>query len=358
MSKKMMYGVLAALVVAAAAAMPAMAQDDGIKAAVAREDALNLNAKPLIDGPNTNDSSEPGNFDVGGNLTVGGNVGIGTLTPAQRMHMYTPSTASTRFRLENTQGAVDMLTFGGSLGMITGGNINLRLMSTGLLGLGTTSPQQTLHINRDTTASVRFRLENDEGFVDFLTDNGAMGLMTGGSSRLYITSTGNVGIGTLAPSTKLHVNGETTTSVLNITGGADLSEHFDIQSEHEITPGMVVSINPTNPGQLQVCSKAYDHSVAGVVSGAGGVNPGMIMGHQGTLADGEHPVALTGRVYVLVDAADHAITPGDMLTTSSTPGHAMKVADYDMAKGAIIGKAMTPLAQGEKGLVLVLVTLQ
>ena len=96
---------------------------------------------------------------------------------------------------------------------------------------------------------------------------------------------------------------------------------------------------------------------AGVISGAGGVQPGMMIGQEGTLADGEHPVALTGRVYVWVDATRGAIKPGDLLTTSPTPGHAMKVANPARAQGAIIGKAMTGLKAG-KGLVLVLVTLQ
>jgi len=68
-------------------------------------------------------------------------------------------------------------------------------------------------------------------------------------------------------------------------------------------------------------------------------------------------VALTGRVYCLVDASYGAIEPGDLLTTSDTAGHAMKVTNHTKAHGAIIGKAMTRLEQG-KGLVLVLVTLQ
>jgi mannose-6-phosphate isomerase-like protein (cupin superfamily) len=68
-------------------------------------------------------------------------------------------------------------------------------------------------------------------------------------------------------------------------------------------------------------------------------------------------VALSGRVYVWVDASKGAIQPGDLLTTSSTPGHAMKATDAKKAQGAIIGKAMTSLKEG-KGLVLVLVTLQ
>ena len=60
---------------------------------------------------------------------------------------------------------------------------------------------------------------------------------------------------------------------------------------------------------------------------------------------------------MLADATDGAIQPGDLVTSSATPGHAMKVADHARAQGAILGKAMTGLKQG-RGLVLVLVTLQ
>jgi hypothetical protein len=110
-------------------------------------------------------------------------------------------------------------------------------------------------------------------------------------------------------------------------------------------------------GELAVSTRAYDRTVAGVVSGAGGVKPGMLMGQRGSKADGKHPVALTGRVYCFVDADAGAIEPGDLITTSATPGHGMKVNDHARAQGAIIGKAMTGLANGE-GLVLMLVNLQ
>src|SRR5262245_36323776 len=73
-------------------------------------------------------------------------------------------------------------------------------------------------------------------------------------------------------------DGEVTVGVLTITGGADLSEQFDIRSSAtSIEPGMVVCIDPKNPGELTVSDKAYDHRVAGVISGAGGVKPGMMM---------------------------------------------------------------------------------
>ena len=68
-------------------------------------------------------------------------------------------------------------------------------------------------------------------------------------------------------------------------------------------------------------------------------------------------MALTGRVYVRATAANGAIEPGDLLTTSDLPGQAMKVTDYSRAQGAVLGKAMSALPAGE-GLVLVLVTLQ
>lgn len=151
-------------------------------------------------------------------------------------------------------------------------------------------------------------------------------------------------------------SGRIITPVLQITGGADLSEEFDIAGDFE--PGMVVCIDEHNPGKLIKSTSAYDAKVAGVVAGAGGVKPGLIMAQKNKdEVDGKNSVALTGRVYCWVDASFGEIKPGDMLTTSSTPGHAMKVSDHSKANGAVIGKAMQPLKSG-KGLVLVLVNLQ
>ena len=153
-------------------------------------------------------------------------------------------------------------------------------------------------------------------------------------------------------------DGRIITEELQITGGSDLSEQFDVRGHSgKVEPGLVVCIDPTSPGRLVVSDKAYDRTVAGIISGAGGVDTGLYMGQKGTPADGSHPVALTGRVYCWCDATNGAITPGDLLTTADTPGHAMKVADHAKAQGAIIGKAMTCLESG-RGLVLVLVSLQ
>jgi hypothetical protein len=172
------------------------------------------------------------------------------------------------------------------------------------------------------------------------------------NNLLHVHTNGNVGIGVTTPSSKLDVAGTTTTEVLTITGGGDLSERFDI--EGTVEPGTVVSIDPDKPGRLRVSSRAYDRTVAGIVSGANGIRPGMTMGQDDSIADGAHPVALTGRVYVKCAGP---IEPGDLLTTSERAGYAMKVTDHGRAQGAIIGKAMTRL-EGSDGLVLVLVTLQ
>ena len=108
-------------------------------------------------------------------------------------------------------------------------------------------------------------------------------------------------------------DGTTTVGVLQITGGADLSERFDIDGPTgTTTPGTVVCIDPKNAGKLAVCTEPYDRKVAGVISGAGGVETGMMMGQQGSMADGAHPVALTGRVFVRADASTGPIQPGDL----------------------------------------------
>jgi len=153
------------------------------------------------------------------------------------------------------------------------------------------------------------------------------------------------------------VSNNLSTATLTIRGGSDLAEPFKVSSGNDsIAQGSVMVIDEENPGQLKVSTQAYDTRVAGVLSGANGINPGIQMQQQGLLEGGKN-VALTGRVYVLADAANGAIKPGDLLTTSDTPGHAMKVSDHAQAQGAILGKAMSGLKEG-RGMVLVLVTLQ
>ena len=126
--------------------------------------------------------------------------------------------------------------------------------------------------------------------------------------------------------------------------------------EEVIEKGSVVVIDEEHPGKLKRSTHSYDKRVAGIVSGANGVNPGIALHQQGAM-DGDQNVALSGRVYVAADASASPIEPGDLLTTADVPGRAMKVIDYSKAQGAVLGKAMTSLKEGS-GFVLVLVTLQ
>jgi hypothetical protein len=178
----------------------------------------------------------------------------------------------------------------------------------------------------------------------------------------YLFSDSSKACITIHPSGKIHlanslsVNGTTTTKVLTVTGGADIAEPFPVSEHEAIAAGAVVVIDEHNPGQLKLCRKAYDSRVAGVVSGAGGVNPGLTLQAEGRFGGGLK-LALSGQVYALATAAHGRIEPGDLLTTSEVAGHAMKATDKYLACGTIIGKALTSLEAGE-GLVLVLINLQ
>lgn len=136
--------------------------------------------------------------------------------------------------------------------------------------------------------------------------------------------------------------------------GADYAEDFDIVDLEGAEPGTVMVLDDS--GGVRVSDEAYDRRVAGVISGAGGYKPAVILDRQGT-GSNRRPLALMGKVYCWADAAAAPIAIGDLLTTSSTPGHAMKAVNQAQAFGAVIGKALRPLAGG-RGLVPILVALQ
>jgi hypothetical protein len=58
-----------------------------------------------------------------------------------------------------------------------------------------------------------------------------------------------------------------------------------------------------------------------------------------------------------VTAKNEPVVAGDLLVTSSTPGHAMKGTDHGRMLGAVVGKALEPLRKGTC-VIQVLVTLQ
>jgi len=135
---------------------------------------------------------------------------------------------------------------------------------------------------------------------------------------------------------------------------ADCAEDFDIVDAESIDPGTVMVL--CDEGALQLSEKAYDKRVAGVISGAGDYKPGLILDKRPTNRP-RKPVALMGKVFCKADASYGAIEAGDLLTTSETPGHAMKAGDPTQAFGAVVGKALRALSEGQ-GLIPILVSLQ
>ena len=215
--------------------------------------------------------------------------------------------------------------------------------TAGNVGIGTPAPASKLDVAGDVSAT-RLILRADPA----APTNAAVMVANAGVTQFvpFNTATGR------ALSILVH---DANVRALTIRGGADLAEPFAM-SHDGIEPGTVVVIDEKNPGKLKRSTRAYDKKVAGIVSGANGIRPGISMIQEDVLEAGEN-VALSGRVYVKTDTGAGAIEPGDLLTTSSTAGHAMKAADHNKSQGAIIGKAMTSLNEGT-GMVLVLVTLQ
>jgi hypothetical protein len=140
---------------------------------------------------------------------------------------------------------------------------------------------------------------------------------------------------------------------VRLTGG-DAAEDFEFDDDDELSAGMVMVI--AADGKLTSSRSAYDRRVAGVISGAGAQRPGIRLG-AGPPGTSRRPIALAGTVSCLADATRQPIRLGGLLTTSDRRGHAMAATDRNRAFGAVIGKALAPLARGT-GLIPVLVALQ
>lgn len=168
------------------------------------------------------------------------------------------------------------------------------------------------------------------------------------------------------------------------SGGADYAELIDVEGNDETgyEPGDVLVISDAQDRAVERSSSARSTRVIGVYS----TQPG-VLGGAGTpeeqaarraeaaeaagiedpqslteaqrqkikTSDGMVEVAIAGIVPVKVSAENGAIQRGDLLTTSSTPGHAMKATDPQL--GTIVGKAMGELDSGT-GTIEMLVMLQ
>ncbi len=339
------------------------------------------------------------------NIYFNGNVGIGTSTPTPGVRLdvvglglFQPGGlgGTIQFGTPNSEtgmtisgaGRADVRFDGTTLKMVAGpggsgppgSTSGIAINTSGNVGIGTVTPAAGLKL--DVVGLTRITPGGSGGFMQIGTPNGESGLSVIGTNRfdfrfdgtavkliagagtgavpatngIAVTTAGNVGVGTTTPGTKFEVIGRTRTGSLEITAGSDLAEPFDTESESIIEPGSLMVIDADHPGKLKVSGRQYDTRIAGIVSGAGGVQPGITLQQTGVL-EGSSLIAIAGRVYCKADARTSAIQPGDLLTTSDIPGHAMKATDKERSQGAIVGKAMSGLQHGT-GLVLVLVNLQ
>ena len=315
-------------------------------------------------------STTPGSLGAG---VYGYNSGTGSNGVGVRGH-HVGSGVGVYGKCDNGKG-IQGVTTSGYAGYFVGGKNYFE----GNVGIGTTNPGRKLEVNGGNSESgfrVAWGTDYPNLYGDFkhsgsgglkINANAAGGwadlsLQTDGTTRLFIESGGNVGIGTSGnPTEKLTVRGNilvqsvsTGASVAEIGEGLDYAEGFDVTEQTAIDSGMVLVIDSENPGKLTVSLSAYDSKVAGIVAGAKGLGSGVRLG----VGQFDHDVALAGRVFCNVDATGAGIKPGDLLTTSSKPGYAMKALDRERAPGTILGKAMESLEKGKTGQILVLVSLQ
>jgi hypothetical protein len=141
-----------------------------------------------------------------------------------------------------------------------------------------------------------------------------------------------------------------------VLSGADVAEEFNVFDSDNIDEGTVLVFDEDDD-RLAISTKEYDNKVAGIVSGSTERKPALILDKMINSKNRRIPLALVGKVLCKVDATFDSISRGDMLTTSSTPGHAMKAIDPLKSFGATVGKALKPLKSG-KGVIDVLAILQ
>jgi hypothetical protein len=284
---------------------------------------------PLISGDFTTNSLGINVYDPESNLEVDG--GITSSGALAGFKFYDRSPSATGAWSWWANGGVARLQLGGTSDLEV-----LRITSAGNMGIGTTAPAD----HRLFVENSGFRVHGSTGFFRSMHPNGialmaettsddatAVFLQKGSGDALrcfYIDSTEFWNFLFRVTNT-----GRAICNELELLGGADLAEPFAM-SGGTVPAGALVVIDDESPGKLKLSQRAYDTRVAGIVSGAGGVKPGLTYG---------------------------VIKPGDLLTTSDSPGHAMRATDRGRAYGSVIGKAMSPLEDGQ-GLVLVLVSLQ
>jgi hypothetical protein len=221
-----------------------------------------------------------------------------------------------------------------------------------------------LRASSRTSAGIRGSSIEGRGVEGWATNSeGIVGISANGTGVWGQTEGSGIGVvGSSAHGIGVHGKGRLAALFdgdVEVTGdlrltNADCAEDFEIADAETVDAGTVMVLG--DAGNLRESCRPYDKRVAGVISGAAGYKAAIILDKQPSSAN-RRPLALLGKTYCKVDASEVSIEVGDLLTTSSLPGHAMKACDPLRAFGAVIGKALRPLARGQ-GMIPILVALQ
>ncbi|MDT7602590.1 MAG: hypothetical protein QOF61_587, partial [Acidobacteriota bacterium] len=191
-------------------------------------------------------------------ITGGGNVGIGTASPSSLLHVYNSQNTEVIGMVENVNAGA---TAAASIEAKTNnGYAYLKMGSTAYGSWGAVG----------TTGTGSFYYDVFNGVGDHVWRTTASA-----TERMRITNAGNVGIGTTAPATKLHVVGDITVTGNINAKYQDVAEW--VPSTQKLSAGTVVVVDAKGSNHVLASAVAYDTSVAGVIS----AQPGLTLGEAG-----------------------------------------------------------------------------
>jgi len=303
-----------------------------------------------------------------GRVVVNGNVGIGTTNPDPKAKLHingAPGVDGILF----PDGTFQKTAFTGSgggfslpfSGTNTSNNTAFEIMNTGTANAGvfeTTNSgnaEAALFAGTNGTGNAGvFEIDNSGNAETalYVGTNGIGSALvadhTGPSGDIAVFQTSGANKARIDRTGKGFFNGGTQ------TGGADVAEAFEVENEiNTYSPGEVLVISTNNDRRVEKCRAPYSTLVIGVYA----TKPGVLLSERDIEADLSDtiPVGVVGVIPTKVSGENGPIRRGDLLVTSSTPGHAMKGTDRERMFGATLGKALENFDGSGTGIIKVLV---